>query len=121
MMQHYLIANHCIGVSGEPLSTAIEQLPGFKPFLTQEPAQYFIQETTEEVTGILNEQYTFAYEDVKGSFGKTETGNYMQLTPENGESLWVNCVQGSNRAMIKGNFSPFLLRFGLWIAYGLLT
>ena len=23
--------------------------------------------------------------------------------------------------MIKGNFSPYLLRFGLWIAYGLLT
>lgn len=121
MMQHYLIANHCIGVSGETLCTAIEQIPGFKTFLTQEPAQYFIQETTEEVTGILNEQYTFAYEDVKGSFGKTETGNYMQLTPENGESLWVNCVQGSNQAMIKGNFSPYLLRFGLWIAYGLLT
>ena len=54
MMQHYLIANHCIGVSGKTLCTAIEQIPGFKTFLTQEPAQYFIQETTEEVTGILN-------------------------------------------------------------------
>lgn len=123
MMRRYRIAGHGIEVKGKALCAGVDLLQGFIPFRTEEVGEevWSFEETTEEAPALLKIQYTLEYEDVKGTFGKTDKGHLICLTPGGGENLWVWTGQESGKAKVKGNFTPYLLRFGLWVGYGLLA
>lgn len=123
MMRRYQIAGHVIEVTGRALCDGVDLLPGFVPFQSGQEGEEILsfEETTEETPPIQKVQYTLEYEDVKGTFGKTDRGHLICLTPGGGASLWVWTEHGTGKAMVKGNLIPYLLRFGLWVGYGLLV
>lgn len=123
MIHHYLIGGHHILVKGKALCTGVDLLPGFIPFHTEviETETLSFEETKEEVPTMQKVQYTLEHEDVKIDFGKTDKGHLIVLTSKNDRELYVWTEKGSDKAMMKGNFTPCLLRFGLWVGYGLLT
>ena len=65
--------------------------------------------------------YEFSYEDILGVFGRTERGFMLTLKPEaeEGLSLWHDA--GGAEVLVCGNMSAVLLRFGLWIGFGLMS
>ena len=126
MMNHYYqIAGYCLKISGELLCHAIEEIAGFSPFRMQgegEAALEFVMAETGDVPTFEKVQYTLAYEDVEGSFGLVSDKVYMLcLTPEGRASLymWADVEQG--KVYLNGNQEVYLLRFALWVGFGLLT
>lgn len=126
MMKHYYqIAGHCLKISGELLCHAIEQIAGFAPFRMQEPGEVsleFVMTEIGDVPTFEKVQYTLAYEDVEGSFGIVSDKVYMLcLAPEGRAPLymWANLEQ--KKTYLAGNQEVYLLRFAMWVGFGLLT
>lgn len=117
----YEIAGHRLAFA-ETLKEGIDQLPGFRPFLVEKDgAADFEFVTGETAPSFAKVQYTLEYEDVKGSFGTTEQGYLLVLSPEGRESLYLWTEMGTDVVSLCGNMEPYLLRFALWVGYGLMT
>lgn len=110
-------------VSGEKLCKAVARIEGFKPFELQEgEASFCLTEGNPEgIPAMQKVQYSFAYEDVEGTFGRTEEGYRMSLKPEGKEPFELWCRQGESVVYLCGNWSMYLYRFALWVGYGLMT
>lgn len=119
----YEIAGHCFEVSGEKLCKAVSCIEGFKPFekMDGEPSFYFKEGDESDVPGMTQVQYTFDYEDVTGTFGRTEDGFRLSLVPEGENPFDMWCHQGGKNVWFCGNWSMRLYRFALWVGYGLMT
>lgn len=127
------MGGHRFGVTGEALVETLDRMKWFKPYVfTPEAAEIasvdlpefgFAEGKACEVPTFTQEQYAFLYEEVDSVFGTTVDGYLLRLTPE-GEaplSLWVSGERPYRLAYLYGNTSVRLLRFALWIGYGLLT
>jgi hypothetical protein len=66
-------------------------------------------------------QYTFSYEDVTGTFGRTLDGIYLHLKPAEEEPFHLWTKEGHPQVMLFGNWSVRLYRFALWVGFGLMT
>lgn len=121
MKKIYEVADHCFGVIGETLCNVVCSIPGFRPFETEKEDTLFSFVDGNDVPVMQRVQYSFTYEDVTGTFGRFESGYMLVLTPENRASLnlWIN--DGSANVEICGNVELYLLRFALWVGYGLMT
>lgn len=123
MNRYYRIAGHPFVVSGENLCKAVSCIDGFKPFETGEGEIFFrLREgSPEDIPAMKSVLYTFEYENVTGTFGRTEDGYRLCLEPHGGKPFDMWCVRGESVAWLCGNWSMLLYRFALWMAYGLMT
>lgn len=128
MMTHYYqIAAHRLSFSGDELCNAVEQIAGFSPFRTTEEGDArnltFTMADAKELLPFREVQYQLEFEDVKGNFGPVADNVYMlSLCPEGKSPLymWANMEEG--KAYLTGNIAEcYLLRFALWVGFGLLT
>lgn len=124
MIKDYQIAGHRIRIEGEETWVqAVASLDGFKPFEVipdGEPVARFML-TSEKVPQLVESQYENEVDSIVDVFGRYSDGYLftMALPDGNQFSLWK--ADNSNIVFFKGMLMPRLVRFALWIAYGLVT
>lgn len=139
MNRQYSIGNHLFEVTGETLLGAIDRIEGFKYFIFKplsgegnaEPSsaslpEFLFSEGEEHrLPSFSKEDYSFRYEEVTGTFGMSRDGYLLRLAPKNEQPLWLwtkGAIQsGVGKVYLYGNYSLPLLRFALWVGYGILT
>lgn len=73
-------------------------------------------------SGFQRKSYGFGYEDVTGTFGVSGDSFLLELAPQGEPSLYLRTMGGTGRGIcLYGHYSPRLLRFALWMGYGLMT
>lgn len=124
MKKDYQIAGHRIRIEGsEDWVNTVEALDGFKPFEVEsegEPLAYFIS-SDEEVPQLTESQYENEVDGIVDVFGRYQDGYLFVMSPPEGERLCLWKKDGVNVLHFKGQLMPRLVRFALWIAYGLAT
>lgn len=125
MMQKYSIGRHLVGVCSETLARAIGNIPGFSTFMTDEgqaPEILFIygDANYEEKEGSL--LYSSENDGVVSEFYSTSSkGFYIQkMRHEGGKKLYMEIDVAKREATIYGSLMPQMLRFALWIGYGVM-
>lgn len=108
-------------ISGERLCSAADRIPGLRPFETAEGKPLFSFAEEDEVPEILSGLYTFSYENVTGTFGRFSAGHILSLCPSDEDALYMWHDDSSREVFLAGNMSVRLLRFALWLGYGLAT
>lgn len=121
MYNTYQVAGHRFGVSGERLCRAVESIGGFTPFLAEEGEVLFSFVEGMEVPEMKQVQYEFTYEEVNGTFGKTEHGFLLTLQPQGEESLHLWHNGNEKEVAVSGNLSARLYPFALWVGLGLMV
>lgn len=124
MKKDYLIAGHRIRIEGdEAWINAVAGLDGFKPFEAKpegEPVACFVY-TDEEMPQLTENQYESGVDGITDVFGRYREGYLFVMTPPVGETLGLWKADNSNIVRFKGQLMPRLVRFALWIAYGVVT
>ena len=124
MKKDYQIAGHRIRIEGsEEWIDPVAALDGFKPFEVEtkgEPTAYFVW-TDDEVPQLTEAQYENEVDGITDVFGRYEGGHLFVMTPPVGGKLCLWKADGSQKVHFKGQLMPRLVRFSLWIAYGLVT
>ena len=124
MKKDYLIAGHRIRVEGDQKwIDAVTSLDGFAPFESDEEADpiAIFAATDEDAPEMMQKQYESAAEGLTDSFGRYSKGYLFVMMTQEGDSLCLWKEDGCQVVHFKGQFSPRLVRFALWIAYGLCT
>ena len=120
MKNTYQVAGHRFAVSGERLCKAVERIEGFKPFQVAEGEVLFTFVEGTDVPAMQQVQYEFAYEDVTGTFGRTEQGFMLTLKPEAEEPFHLWYQLEAKEVALCGNWSVRLYRFAMWVGLGLM-
>ena len=124
MKKDYQIAGHRIRIEGnEAWIEAVSSLEGFKPFEVEVeglPTAYFVW-TDEEAPQLIEVQYESGVDGIIDTFGRYQTGYLFVMNPPTGGTLALWKEDGSNTVHFNGQLMPRLVRFVLWIAYGLVT
>lgn len=120
-IKSYKVANHCFSILGEQLCEATALFEGLVPFAVSDSVPRFTFSEGSLPPTLLNTQYAIHYEDVAGTFGTTTDGYQLILKPSSEPPLTLWCSHGSANIMLHGNYSLRLLRFALWVGYGLMT
>lgn len=123
MEQDYLIAEHRIRVEGERLVKAMDALDGFAVFKVETdgtPVCRFVEAET-EMPAFEQVHYRSEIDHIVSRFGRYAEGYAFDMTPADAAplQLWLN--PETHIARFEGNFTPRLLRFACWIAYGAAT
>lgn len=139
MNRQYSIGNHLFEVTGETLLGAIDRIEGFKYFICEPPTgegnaasspaplpEFTFSEGEEhQLPAFSREDYSFQYEEVTGTFGMSRDHYLLKLAPEKEQPLWLWTKGGmqpdGGKVYLYGNYSLSLLRFALWVGYGILT
>lgn len=124
MKKDYLIAGHRIRIEGnEEWMNAVTSLDGFKPFevdVEGEPLATFTL-TDEPAPHMTEMQYESEVDQIVDRFGRYENGYLFVMNPPAGGTLSLWKENGSHVVRFNGQLMPRLVRFALWIAYGLVT
>ena len=115
----YNVAEHCFEIRSDVLCNAVSKIQGFKPFEVTSSTPEFSFAMGQELPAEYNVQYSFTYEDILGEFGSTEDGFFLKQTPANEEPLLLWTSDHNDVVFLAGNLSLRLVRFALWIGYGL--
>ena len=124
MKKDYSIAGHRIRIEGcEEWIKAVATLDGFKPFeVDAEGEALAVFTLTDELAPEMTEvQYESEVDGIVDRFGRYEGGYLFVMTPPDSASLSLWKEEGSNVVKFNGQLMPRLVRFALWIAYGLVT
>ena len=121
MIDIYQVAGHRFGVSGEKLCKAVSCIEGFRPFRVEEGEVLFTFVEGTDVPPMQQVQYEFSYEDVTGTFGRTEQGFMLTLKPEAEDAFHLWHQLGAKEVQLCGNWSVRLYRFALWVGLGLMV
>lgn len=119
----YQVAGHRFAVIGDKLSDITSNIAGFKPFEVADGDTLFTFEEASATTTpeMKHLQYSFTYEDVIGSFGQTDCGYMLMLTPKDTAPLHLWTCNGESVVKLQGNLATYLCRFAMWIGYGIMT
>lgn len=126
-MHHiYKVGGHCFKVSGSSLCSVLERMTGFAPFEVAEgdghvPEFFVMEGKSGNIPDFCERQYVFAHEGVEGIFGCTSDGYLLRLSPVKEKSLFLWTDNEVNVCYLCGNWSARLVRFALWIGYGIQT
>lgn len=141
MNRQYNIGNHLFEVTGETLLGAIDRIEGFRYFISDSPSggdsaaasspaplpEFTFSEGEEHrLPSFSKEDYSFRYEEVTGTFGRSRDSYLLRLAPEKEQPLWL-WTKGTimqpdgDKVYLYGNYSLSLLRFALWVGYGIMT
>jgi len=124
MEKDYSIAGHRIRIEGcEEWIKAVATLDGFKPFeVDAEGEALAVFTLTDELAPQMTEvQYESEVDGIVDRFGRYEGGYLFVMTPPDSAPLSLWKEEGSNVVKFNGQLMPRLVRFALWIAYGLVT
>lgn len=124
MIKDYLIAGHRIRIEGaDEWVDAVVGLDGFRPFEVEvegEPLALF--SWTDDMAPEMREvQYENEVDAIVDSFGRYEKGYLFTMTPPECGALKLWKEDGSSVVYFNGSLMPRLVRFALWIGYGLVT
>lgn len=124
MIKDYLIAGHRIRIEGaDEWVDAVVGLDGFRPFEVEvegEPLALF--NWTDDMAPEMREvQYENEVDAIVDSFGRYEKGYLFTMTPPECGALKLWKEDGSSVVYFNGSLMPRLVRFALWIGYGLVT
>ena len=124
MIKDYLIAGHRIRIEGaDEWVDAVVGLDGFRPFEVEvegEPLALFCW--TDDMAPEMREvQYENEVDAIVDSFGRYEKGYLFTMTPPECGALKLWKEDGSSVVYFNGSLMPRLVRFALWIGYGLVT
>lgn len=124
MIKDYLIAGHRIRIEGaDEWVDAVVGLDGFRSFEVEvegEPLALF--SWTDDMAPEMREmQYENEVDAIVDSFGRYEKGYLFTMTPPECGALKLWKEDGSNVVYFNGSLMPRLVRFALWIGYGLVT
>ena len=124
MEKDYQIAGHRIRFEGnQAWIDAVTSLDGFKPFEVEtdgEPTAYFVL-TEESVPQLTESQYESGVDGFTDVFGRYKNGYLFLMTSPEGEKLSLWKELDSNIVRFNGVLIPRMVRFALWIAFGLAT
>ena len=123
-MSDYIIAGHRIRIAGsEAWRRTVSELDGFKPFEVKEEGEPLatFSYTDEKGPELIEVQYESGVDGIVDRFGRYEEGYLFVMTPPTGETLRLWRKDGETILHFHGNLLPRLVRFALWIAYGLAT
>lgn len=124
MEKDYSIAGHRIRIEGcEEWIKAVATLDGFRPFeVDAEGEALAVFTLTDELAPQMTEmQYESEVDGIVDRFGRYEGGYLFVMTPPDSAPLSLWKGEGSNVVKFNGQLMPRLVRFALWIAYGLVT
>jgi hypothetical protein len=122
MQRVYSVAGLCFSVSGEKLCGAVDAIDGFAPFgAVPCSTTLFSFVEGDGAPDSVAVQYEFMCEGVRMTFGSSPNGYILEMRPATGEPLFLWCEHGGNVVSLSGNFSVLLLRFALWIGYGIMA
>ena len=124
MEKDYLIADHRIRIAGsEEWINAVAALDGFRPFEVDVEGEALAQfcYTDEAAPEMCEVQYKSEVDGIVDCFGRYEGGYLFVMTPPEGSALKLWKENGSNVVYFNGSLVPRLVRFALWIGYGLST
>ena len=121
--KHYRIGGHLMEVQGDELCAAVEALQGFAPFAVEangeEPQLCFaVADRVEAFTKVI---YELEHEGVVTRFGHTAEGLRLSMQPTDDAALDLLYRPADRVTYLTGNLAARLLRFALWIGYGLMT
>lgn len=120
----YNIGGHRLGVSDGKWADVVERAGGFGPFeekCGKNPEFMLMDGAAGNFPGFKKTLYTFRHEDVDCSFGTTDRGYLLELALPQQEPLQMWARTDTGQLLLHGNDSPRLLRFALWIGYGIMT
>lgn len=117
----YEVAGHNFCLMGERLCRAADGIEGFRPFETDGGRALFSFVEGKSAPAAGSELYGFRYEDVDGKFFRITDGFMLLLKPEGEDALYLWCQSGGTEVYVCGNLTGRLLRFALWVGYGLMT
>ena len=120
---YYIIGGQPFRVMDEVLIGAIEQMPGFSPFLCHETVSpVFELRSAEEPEPLLQKPlYSCEADGVVSSFYSIEGGYALKMVHQCGETLCLWISMESRVVHISGCLAPIMLRFALWIVYGVMN
>ncbi len=122
MRHSYRIAGHCIRIEGVALAAVVKQIEGFAPFeihADEAPlATFTVSETPAPAMAKI--LYQNQVEDVENTFGRYAEG-YLLILQQEDLSLRMWVKEGGDTVYFQGALTERLLRFALWIAYGIVT
>ena len=124
MKKDYSIAGHRIRIEGcEEWIKAVATLDGFRPFEVDAEGEALavFTLTDEQAPEMTEMQYESEVDGIVDRFGRYEGGYLFVMTPPDSASLSLWKEEGSNVVKFNGQLMPRLVRFALWIAYGLVT
>lgn len=120
----YSVGGICFAVTGETLYPSVENLPGFKVFAaeTEEKPDFLIierQNLTSDYKKIM--LYEGEADGVKFSLFTLESGGYFLYMHRIRDNSTL-CLKSTHEKelLMEGDFCPQMLRFTLWIGYGLM-
>lgn len=120
----FIIARRRFRVEGEHLVKAVCSMPGFDVFfnpIEEEPEFRIVNASVSDEPKEVHIQYEFEADGVKSFFSSIEGGYHMLMNHDNGEHETVWSVQSENIVYISGSLMPQMLRFALWLAYGMMN
>ena len=124
MKKDYSIAGHRIRIEGcEEWIKAVATLDGFRPFEVDAEGEALavFTLTDEQAPEMTEMQYESEVDGIVDRFGRYEGGYLFVMTPPDSAPLSLWKEEGSNVVKFNGQLMPRLVRFALWIAYGLVT
>ena len=124
----YIIAGHRVRVEGLRLSFAVQKMRGFDLFLSQHgetPICKFLSSDSTDIPEFLSET-TLLYADSKDGYSsefleKTDGGFIFKSSSERGDKLVFETNRNAKETIFYGDYAEDILRFALWLAYGLAT
>lgn len=120
----YSVGGHVFAVSDGKWAEALKEEEGFMPFVAERPVKpefVFAGGKPEERPRGGKVLYAFGHEEVDCSFGVTDESYWLELAPSGQEALCMWTRKGAREVFLCGNGSLRLLRFALWVGYGIMT
>lgn len=121
----FKIAGRNFRIEGACLVEAVLRMPGFDVFTEQSeidsPLFNIVYADASDEPLKVNPQYDFEADGVESQFSSTSEGYHLLMRHDDGSRMAVWSVQNENKVFVSGNLMPQMLRFALWVAYGLMS
>lgn len=120
----YIIAGHRMRIEGQRLIEAVSGMPGFNIFATGTSGEPVFTAVSSEGCGGISHGDTVLYRSGKEGYTslfakRGHGGYYFESSSAAGSSITFETDNTGSRATFSGDYAPDLLRFALWLSYGL--
>lgn len=120
--RNYLIGDCLFRVAGQQLNTAVAALEGFGVFVagrTGQPLFGIAHQSHRVDSEPMHELYRCSTDYAELLFGTWQEGYALEQTGRDDSRLLLRQRVGEPVLWLQGDLFPILLRFALWVAYGL--
>ncbi len=124
MYRDYEVGGCRFRADGLPLLGMLARMDGFTPFLAKGEASPFFHVRYQEQGDVPSGGqvlYSCVGDRMQSVFHATAGGYRLEMEHESGERLCLWTLPGDATVFLRGALTPQMLRFGLWVGYGLMT